>query len=293
MSSFSSDETRFETLNVEGLSIDGALKLQRYLGSESPRADVERLLCHVLDCATSYLRTWPDKLLSPEQASRFLALLGRRNDGVPVAYLTGRQGFWNLDLEVNESTLIPRADTECLVEYILSIALPENTQALDLGTGTGAIALALASERQLWAVMGTDLNEDAVALARRNAERNHLSRVVFHCGSWFAAVPKRQCFDLIVSNPPYIDPMDEHLGQGDVRFEPLSALAAQNSGLADLELIARQSTEYLRSNGWIVLEHGYQQGNAVRQILLEKGFSKVQTFKDYGSNERFSTGQLV
>lgn len=259
---------------------------------ESPRADADALLCHLLDCRRSYLMTWPERTLDAAQQATLQAWLTRRLNGEPIAHLIGEREFWSLPLKVSPATLIPRPDTELLVEQALSRLPAGPCRLLDLGTGTGAIALALKSERpgdDIWAL---DLMPDAVALARENSRALSLPLTLL-AGSWFAplaelAAPPR--FDLIVSNPPYIDPDDEHLAQGDVRFEPRSALVADEQGLADLRQIVAQSPDYLLAGGWLLLEHGWTQGEAVRNLLLQQGYQRVATIRDYGDNERVTLG---
>lgn len=260
--------------------------------SDTAKLDAELLLCHLLDCNRTYLMTWPDKTLEPSQVESYQTLLKRREQGEPIAHITGYREFWTLNLEVNPSTLIPRPDTEVLVETALSVVdrgMHNLKTGLDLGTGTGAIALSLASELSDWQWLGVDYSEQAVALAERNAKRNNISNCSFKQSDWFSGVAE-QSFDLIVSNPPYIDPKDQHLGEGDVRFEPLSALVAEDHGMADLRLIIEQSRNYLSPNGVLLLEHGYDQGEAVRALLNENGFQQVKTFTDLGSNDRVSIG---
>lgn len=277
------------------LTIGAALSLSASLTSDSAQIDTELLLCHVLDCDRSYLRTWPDRELTSEQNENFQGLLQRRAEGEPVAYILGYRDFWDLRLKVSEHTLIPRADTEILVESALSLPLSDSANVIDLGSGTGAIALALASERSSWSVFGLDRFDEVVALAQENAELNKLSRVRFLKSNWFSAFSEQQTgsrFDLIVSNPPYIDKDDEHLVQGDVKFEPSSALIADNQGLADIELITAQSLSFLNDDAWLMFEHGYDQGESVRAILSKHGFKDIQTQKDYGGNERVTYGQI-
>lgn len=259
--------------------------------SDSPRLDTEIFLCHVLEKPSSYLMTWPEKALTPVQVERFTACMERRQQGEPVAYILGTQSFWTLDLEVSTDTLIPRADTEVLVEAALNL-FPDNSplRIADLGTGTGAIALALASERPAWEVWGCDRIEAAVGLAKRNQTRLGLPEVNFVQGSWLEPLSGR--FDMIVSNPPYIDQDDEHLQQGDVRFEPLSALVAAEEGLSDIMHIIHTAPDYLCEGGWLLFEHGYQQAAAVRKLFCDSGYQQVKTYQDYAGNDRVSLGQV-
>lgn len=259
--------------------------------SPSARLDVELLLSHVLGKPRSYLHTWPERALDTEQCRRFTEYLARRRRGEPVAYILGRQGFWSLDLEVAPHTLIPRPDTELLVETALQLVPATAAQILDLGTGTGAIALALASERPAWQVTGVDRVAEAVALATRNAQQLRLDNVRFHESHWFSAV-EDQRYRLIVSNPPYIPAGDPHLEQGDVRFEPGSALIAGADGLDDIRQIIAQAPAHLQDDGWLLLEHGYDQAAAVRQLLVESGFVDVESRRDFGGHERISLGRL-
>lgn len=260
--------------------------------SDTASLDAELLMCHVLDCNRTYLFTWADKELSEQQQSLFEQLVGRRKTGEPVAHITGQREFWSLPLAVNSSTLIPRPDTETLVEIALDIALESNCssgQGLDLGTGTGAIALALASELPTWHWQGVDLSSDAVELAKGNALSNKIVNVAFSQSNWFENVAETK-FDLIVSNPPYIDPSDPHLNEGDVRFEPLSALIADNSGMADVCYIIEKAKQYLKDGATLLIEHGYDQGEAVRGHFIDNDYHNVKTFKDLAGNERVSVG---
>lgn len=260
--------------------------------SDSARLDAELLLCHVLDCDRTYLFTWSDKQLTPEQVTEFEQLVARREKGEPIAHITGSREFWSLDLAVNPSTLIPRPDTETLVEKALELIEQQQLSSghgLDLGTGTGAIALALASELPQWQWQGVDLSADAVALATSNSERNNISNVTFKQSDWFRQVSSQK-FDLIVSNPPYIDPDDPHLTQGDVRFEPLSALIAPQNGMADVCYIVEKAKNYLQENAAVLIEHGYDQGHAVRQQFIDNNYHNVETFKDLAGNDRVTVG---
>ncbi|WP_038173044.1 MULTISPECIES: peptide chain release factor N(5)-glutamine methyltransferase [Vibrio] len=260
-------------------------------GSDSPSLDAAVLLCHALDKPRSFLLTWPEKILSAEQLADFNALLIRRCQGEPVAYIIGEREFWSLPLKVSPSTLIPRPDTERLVEIALEKASDNQGDILDLGTGTGAIALALASElpeRQVW---GIDLKPDAQQLAQSNAARLAIPNTRFLSGSWFEPIPDGTKFALIVSNPPYIEKEDPHLTQGDVRFEPLSALVADDNGLADIRHIATQARQFLMLQGWLLFEHGFEQGASVRELLVSLGYGNVATYKDYGDNDRVTIGQ--
>lgn len=258
--------------------------------SESPRRDAEILLEHVTGKARTYLLAFGETLLTPEQEAQLAALLARRKTGEPVAHLTGEREFWSLPLYVSAATLIPRPDTECLVEQALA-RLPDGPcRILDLGTGTGAIALALASERPDCQVTAVDVMPDAVALAQRNLARLGFSNVQINQSSWFSALAQH-AFEMIVSNPPYIDEHDPHLSQGDVRFEPLTALVAANDGLADIEHIITTAREHLVPGGWLLLEHGWTQGAAVRALFSAAGYASVETCRDYGDNERLTLGK--
>ncbi|TBW49990.1 peptide chain release factor N(5)-glutamine methyltransferase [Marinobacter halodurans] len=271
---------------VAALLADAAARI----GGDSPRLDAELLLEAVLDRNPTWFRTWPEHEVAPADAARFRTLVERRVAGHPVAHLLGHRGFWTLTLEVSDRTLIPRPDTECLVEATLALPLPEQARVLDLGTGTGAIALALASEKPDWSVSATDAVEDAVALARRNAERLGLS-VQVHRSHWFRNLTAAG-FDLIISNPPYIAESDHHLDEGDVRFEPASALVAGADGLDDIREIAATAPDWLQPGGWLLVEHGYDQGAAVRDLFLAAGFSEVETGRDYGDNDRYTLGRI-
>lgn len=259
--------------------------------SPSARLDAELLLAAALGKPRSFLRTWPERVVDREVRERFEGWLARRRAGEPVAYILGRQGFWSLDLEVAPHTLIPRPDTELLVETALQLLPASPARVLDLGTGTGAIALALACERLSWQVSGVDRIPEAVALAERNRERLRLANVGFRQSHWFSALEGER-FALIVGNPPYIPGSDPHLQQGDVRFEPKSALVAGADGLDDIRLIVAQAPRFLEPGGWLLLEHGYDQAAAVRDLLLGNGFSEVESRRDLGGHERISLGRL-
>ncbi|WP_345426064.1 peptide chain release factor N(5)-glutamine methyltransferase [Halioxenophilus aromaticivorans] len=264
--------------------------------SESARLDAELLLSYALRKDRSYLFTWPERIPSQEQTVQFSALIKKRQVGEPVAYLMGEQGFWTLNLSVTPATLIPRPETELLVELALAKAQLTNADAkpltvLDLGTGSGAIALALAAEQPSWQITATDYSQAALAVASQNALRNGLKNVTFLHSDWFTNIQVPQKFDLIVSNPPYIDEHDEHLSQGDVRFEPSSALVAANCGRSDIENIARNATEFLKPNGRLLFEHGYNQGPWAVALLNELGYSNVQCNQDFGGRDRVTQGQ--
>ncbi|PAV46874.1 protein-(glutamine-N5) methyltransferase, release factor-specific [Pseudomonas sp. HAR-UPW-AIA-41] len=269
--------------------VDALLAAADLPDSPSARLDAELLLAHVLGKPRSYLRTWPEHEPSAEQVAAFQALLARRRQGEPVAYLLGRQGFWSLQLIVAPHTLIPRPDTELLVETALQLLPAAPLTALDLGTGTGAIALALASERPAWRLTGVDRIDEAVALAERNRAALQLDNASFQPSHWFSALGGQR-FALIVSNPPYIRSDDQHLSQGDVRFEPASALVAGRDGLTDLREIIAQAPDHLEHGGWLLLEHGYDQAAAVRELLLARGFAQVESRRDLGGHERISLG---
>lgn len=270
-------------------SVQELLRAGTDLPGDSAARDTEVLLCHVLSRPRAWLYTWPEAELSDSQVQIFTQLLARRREGEPVAYLTGRRDFWTLSLAVNSHTLIPRPETETLVEWALSLPLPDNASIVDLGTGTGAIALALASERPGWEVCAVDNSRQALQVAASNARAAGLDRVEFVCSHWFEQLPGRR-FHLVVSNPPYIDAVDEHLQRGDVRFEPASALVAPNSGLGDLQTLAACAGNYLLPGGSILLEHGYDQAGAVRDLLLGAGFQSVASRRDLGGIERITGG---
>jgi len=264
------------------------------LAQQDPQAtdlkfEASRLWADVLDKNPASERLYLDQPLSAADLARLNAALQRRATGEPLAYITGRWWFWDLELEVAPCTLIPRPDTELLVEQALALALPANAKVLDLGTGTGAIALTLASQRPDWQVTAVDFSGDAVALAERNRCRLQLNNARVLQSDWYQAVAGQR-FDLIISNPPYIDVTDPHLQQGDVRYEPLSALVAAEDGLADIRLICANAPAHLLPAGWLYLEHGHQQHEAVQQILRQAGFTEVSSRRDYGGNWRISGG---
>lgn len=271
-------------------TIESLLKSAELPDSPSPRLDAELLLAHALGQSRSYLRTWPEREPDAAQCAAFAALLERRRAGEPVAYLLGRQGFWSLDLEVAPHTLIPRPDTELLVETALTLGPGGPARVLDLGTGTGAIALALACERPAWQVLGVDRVSEAVQLAGRNRARLGLGNARFVESVWFSALVGEH-FALIVGNPPYIAAADRHLSEGDVRFEPASALVAGEDGLDDIRRIVAEAPEHLEAGGWLLLEHGYDQAEAVRALFAARGFAAVESRRDLGGHQRITLGQ--
>jgi len=274
---------------IKSLLGKGALSLPA--SSSSAKFDVELLLCAALAKPRSYLYAWPQKRLSAKQLKTFYDFMERRRAGEPIAYILGKQGFYNIELAVNRHSLIPRADTETLVEAVLQRLPDSPLQILDLGTGSGAIALALAKERPAWQLVGVDKQAEAVALAEQNRQTLYLSNAQFLQSDWFSAV-RGQRFAAIVSNPPYIAENDEHLEQGDLRFEPKTALIGGKDGLDDLRHIIHHAPNYLKASGWLLLEHGWQQAKAVRCLLQTAGFSQIESLRDLGGNWRVSLGRL-
>jgi len=269
-------------------SVAALMRSSAALESSSPRLDVELLLCRASGRSRTWLRTWPDHRLTPEQHAEFRRLLERRAQGEPMAYLLGEREFWSLRLRVAPGALIPRPDTETLVAAALALPLGPGCRVLDLGAGTGAIALALASERPAWRVHAVDIDEHCAALTRENAAAHGLDNVDCWRSDWYAAVAGR--YHLIVSNPPYIAADDPHLDVGDLRFEPRRALVAADAGLADLRHIAAQASDHLEAGGWLLLEHGYQQADACAAALRQAGFDQVSCIRDVGGCERVTLG---
>jgi release factor glutamine methyltransferase len=258
---------------------------------DTARLDAEVLLAHALGKTRSHLHAWPEKHLSAEQQAQFQRLLQARIRGEPVAYLTGQREFWSLPLAVTPATLIPRPETETLVALVLEV-IPADSSALiaDLGTGSGAIALAIAHERPRCRLLATDISPAALATAAANARRLDIDNIEFLAGDWCAPLAGRQC-DLIVSNPPYIRDSDPHLRNGDVRFEPRSALAAGAEGMDDLTKITHCAGHLLNTGGWLIMEHGYDQGRQAIELLEANGFLAVADHADGAGLSRVIMGQ--
>jgi release factor glutamine methyltransferase len=250
--------------------------------------DQRILICHALGISRTALITQSDRVLNAEEAALVSALLQRRHDGEPVAYIVGQREFFGLDFETTPAVLIPRPDTELLVELAL-VRLPPRGRVLDMGTGSGAIAVAIAHSRPDATVTALDVSQDALAVAARNAQRNN-AKVRFLHSDWYAAVEGEQ-FDLIVSNPPYIADGDRHLSEGDLRFEPSGALTDFSDGLSALRIIVAGARSKLAPGSWLLMEHGYDQSAAVRELLLSSGYTDVQSWQDLAGIERVSGGR--
>lgn len=262
------------------------LKASQSISGDTAQLDAELLLCHLLDVNRTYLRTWPEQELNTVQQALFERLVARRANAEPVAYITGKQAFWSLELSVNADTLIPRPETELLVEQSLDkLGNIKSPMILDLGTGSGAIALALALERPDAQIFATDSSVAALKVARSNAQRYHLGNVEFVHTDWGRGL-QANAFDLVVSNPPYIAADDPDLASDVRRYEPQSALISADEGLHDIRLIAQQAIDLLKPGGWLLVEHGWKQAAAVQKILSGEGFVDVQTLKDLAGHDR-------
>ena len=261
------------------------------LGTDAARLEAEILLAACLDKPRSHLYAWPEREVEPRQQERFAALISRRALGEPIAYLLGQREFWSLPLTVTPQTLIPRPETETLVALALD-TMPEDTplRIADLGTGTGAIALAIARERPHSEIIATDISPAALSVAKDNAARLGLDNVRFVCGSWCRALTVN-AFDFILSNPPYVAESDPHLREGDLRFEPRKALAAGTEGLDELRHIIPGAHDRLRTDGWLIVEHGYDQGERVMQLMRTQGFREISDHADTAGLSRVTRGR--
>ncbi len=258
--------------------------------SDDARLDSQVLLAYTLNVSRTWLFTWPDKALDGVTLTAFNALIEERKNGTPIAYITGYRDFWSLRLKVTPDTLIPRADTELLVETALTLKNVEKPcDVIDLGTGTGAIALSLANECPSWRITATDINPKTLAVAKENAQTLELA-VSFKESAWFDAINDR--FDLIISNPPYIESDDPHLQQGDLRFEPAGALASGKDGLDDIRLLVKQALKHLKKDGYLLLEHGFQQADAVRNLMTKAGYTDIETHQDIEDRDRITLGKI-
>lgn len=259
--------------------------------STSPRLDSEVLLAHACGRDRSWLRAWPEHVLDESTRTRFAEFIARRASGEPIAYITGRREFWSLELEVTSATLIPRTETELLVEQALA-RIPRNAkwQIADLGTGSGAIALAIAHERPRCSLIATDISQEALDVAQGNAHRLGIHNIEFRLGDWCSALGV-ETFDMIVSNPPYIAADDVHLQQGDLPFEPETALTPGRDGLKSLRIIAQHARHHLRPDAWLLLEHGYDQRDAVADLLKHAEYREVTGYNDLSGQARITAGQ--
>lgn len=257
--------------------------------SPTPSLDAEILLAHLLKTQRSYLYSHPNQLLSESLYDSYLTLLEKRTNGHPIPYLTGHCEFWSLDLIVTPDTLIPRPETELLVELILKHPNHPSLQIADLGTGSGAIALALAHERPQWHIHATDLSFPALTVAKLNSNHLKIPNITFNQGHWFDALPNIQ-FDIIVSNPPYIAEDDPHLEPKVLATEPTLALISAENGLKDLYHIINQAKKYLKPGGQLLLEHGFTQAELVQQQFLKAGYKNVQSKQDFSGLNRVTSG---
>lgn len=259
--------------------------------SDSALLDSEILLCAVLGKERTYLRTWPEKTLSPEQIETYRKLLHERQQGKPIAYIVGKREFWSLDFLTTPDVLIPRPETELLVELSLNrIPINHPYHVLDLGTGSGIIAITLATERPEVTITATDISSAALTIAQLNAVKHKAKSIRFYQSRWFEDVPPGK-FDLILSNPPYLAEDDEHLIRGDLRFEPVTALIADQNGLGDITTIAQNARTRLQPHGHLMIEHGCDQGLAVRSLFIDLGYRSVQTHQDLAGLSRVTSGQ--
>lgn len=260
--------------------------------SDTAGLDAQLLLCKVLAKNRSYLFTWPERELSSEQYAEFRNLVNQRLQGTPVAYLLGYREFWGMELAVSAATLIPRPDTELIVQLALEHLESYSTpKLLDLGTGSGAIALALAKERPDAQITAVDKSPEAIVMAQRNQQNLQLDNIRLLVSDWFSALDQTEHFDLIVSNPPYIAESDPHLEQGDLRFEPRSALSSGLDGLRDLTYLLQTAPRYLHKQGWLLLEHGHTQGGAIATLLKQAGYTEVACYQDLSGHDRVSLGR--
>ncbi len=261
--------------------------------SDSAALDAEVLLCLVLGKERSYLRAWPDKEMQPEDTTRFWLLIQQRQNGMPVAYITGNREFWSRTFLVTPDVLIPRPDTELLIELSLKL-IPKDkpVKIIDLGTGSGIIAITLAAERPEAQVSATDLSLAALSVAKLNADKHETKHIQFYQSNWLANVDEdEEKFNIIVTNPPYIAENDSHLRQGDIRFEPQSALCADDQGLSDIKIIAETARNHLESGGHLLIEHGYDQQHQVQSIFKDFHYDNVQTVTDLSGQPRVTYGQ--
>ena len=277
-------------ITYKGL-VDDATK-QIYSQSDTPRIDAEVLIQHVTGQSMAWLIAYGDTPASAEHIKSFYELVRRRGHGEPVAYIIGVRDFWTLTLKVDENVLIPRPDTEALVDSALeSLARDQSLDVLDLGTGSGAIALSIAKERSMAKVIATDLHDGALNVAKANAVDNDINNVEFRQGGWFEPIDGKEQFDLIASNPPYVEPGDAHLSQGDLRFEPITALVAGNQGLADLHNIIENAPRFLKDGATLIVEHGYNQAEQVAEAFSKNGFQHIELVKDINDLPRCTRGQ--
>lgn len=279
--------------HIEGLLAYAQSQLQQveHLNADECRLEAEILLAFCLNKPRSYLRAWPEKIVSEDVRTHLLLLLERRLNGEPIAYIIEQREFWDITLRVTTATLIPRPETEQLVEQALQILKPHHTNRVaDLGTGCGAIALAIAKHRPGCVVTAVDVSPEALAVAKYNAAKLGLQNVDFIQGQWFSQISNRR-FHLIVSNPPYVPENDSHLKQGDLRFEPVEALSAGPDGLRDLREIIAKAPKFLLPGGWLMLEHGYDQGPSVKKLFQDNGFHQIQGYTDIEKRDRITKGQ--
>lgn len=265
----------------------------RLARTDSPRLDAEVLLAHVLGRSRSHVRAWPERELAPAHGARYRALVRERLQGRPLAQITGRREFWSVELEITNAVLVPRPETEHLVEAALArMPAAGPGLAVDLGTGSGAVALALARERPGWRILATDISPAALAVARSNAARQAVGNLDFRLGDWLRALESDRA-QVIVSNPPYLADDDPLLGRPPLSFEPRTALAAGGDGLAALRRLAAGAPSHLLPGGWLLLEHGSSQGAAVRALLARSGFEALETLRDYAGLDRVSLGRWL
>ena len=261
---------------------------------EASPLEAEILLGHLLGKSRTWLIAWSDTCLDDTQLQRYADLVNKRIKGTPIAHLTANQEFWSLPLRVTADTLIPRADTELLVETCLDLyPIEESITVADLGTGCGAIALAIATEMPEWSILATDQSRQALEVAIHNAAALHVDNIQFLQGNWFDALPATTRAEILLSNPPYIPDDDPHLQQGDLRFEPRQALASGPDGLDAIRLIISKASAYLKPDGYLLLEHGYNQGSTVRQLMRQSTLDEIRTLTDLAGHERVTMGRKL